>query len=290
MTKLTGLDQSKLHKLKGKKMMAEMLGLDFDELDLMANNLDKYYRIEEILDKKGKPRKICQPISKLAPIHKTLQSYLTKISRPDYMHYARKGRSYITNANTHINSRSLAEVDIKSFYDNTKFRHVFNFFHKDLLIAKDIAVVLTKLVTYQDSLPTGSPLSPALSQLVHMNMFNEMHMLALKNGVKFSVFGDDIVLSGKGCHKIHYEIKKIIRNNGLQYHGRKKSKTYHPHQAKNVTGVIIKNGKMLLRNKSHQAIDAGKKRLKDPNLSKKEKEKLETSLRGRLVEASQFFS
>ena len=92
-----GRDQSILYKVTSPQMLADRLCISRDELNAIVADPDPYKRW---LDKKS-GRMIQEPRPKLAKIHRRIAVLLARIDTPAYLHSAKKGRSYISNASAH---------------------------------------------------------------------------------------------------------------------------------------------------------------------------------------------
>lgn len=290
------LNQSPLYKLSNKRKLAKLLFISLNDLkeiqscknDKISIELsnNKNYMIKKIKDKKGKERETEVPNKFLKKIHKRIANLLSFIETPLYLHSAIKNHSYKTNAETHIGEHSLVKTDISSFFPSTSFDKIFLFFKEIMLCEYDIATILAKICTYDRHLPTGSPLSPILSFFANKSMFDEINDLCLKNNLHFTVYVDDLTISGNGCFKIFGDILKIIYRNGYKTKSKKNIK-YLSGYTKEVTGVIIKNNTLKLPNKRYKKIRKLEEEINNINnnsiLIKKYNE-----LIGRLREGAQF--
>lgn len=132
-------------------------------------------------------------------------------------------------------------------------------------------------------------MSGIVAFLAHQSMFDEIYELSLKAGCTMTCYVDDVVLSGSGAtKKLLYEVRGIINRHGLAAK-QEKSKTFPADKPKIVTGVVITSEGLAVPNK----------RLKDArnvrNLIEKtsdlvEKDRLRSSLKGKLQEAKQIYS
>ena len=162
------INQSPLYKLCNRKKLSTLLKTDWETLKTFIEEDNNYTRFEK--DK----RTYHNPKPRMKSIQKRIQILLDRIEKPDCMHSATKGRSYVSNAKAHLESKELYKIDIKKFFDSTKLQHIFGFFHNDMKCPKYISIILTLICTYHDHLPTGSPLSPTLSYFAHKNMFDDL--------------------------------------------------------------------------------------------------------------------
>lgn len=240
------INQSPLYKLQNQRRLAALLKIDlkklYDLLDAPCN-----YRIFP----QGK-RTCHDPKPILKGIHKRLQILLNRIAPPDYLHSATKGRSYVTNAAAHLGNGKLHKLDIRHFFDATTFKHVFDFFKNTLLCSVDVATLLARISTYNDHLPTGSPISPILAYFAHKKMFDNMYDEALAADMDMTCYIDDLTFSGDALPmRVLRNAKESIVKRGLEYH---KEKRFQEKDVKIVTGVALRGKEMLLPNKRHKKI------------------------------------
>lgn len=244
-------DQSPLYQLKTKRKLAALFGISLGELLGLASRNDNYY-VFEIDKENSKPRTVQVPKPQLERIHRRLFDLLTRIKPPEYLHSGVRGRSYITNAKTHVGLRKLAKLDIKKFFPSTKIWHVNEFFREVMKCNSDVADILTSLCTCNGHLPTGSCLSQVLAFYSHRHMFHRINEHAQVEGLTMTCYVDDITLSGdKASRAVLRQVRKIIKTRGLDCH---KEHFYESKQPKVVTGVIVNEKGILLPNKRHKQI------------------------------------
>lgn len=216
MLKRYALNQSQLYKVTSPTELAKRLGIELAELEALANRADNYKRF-----KVGKHKKRCvqEPKDRLKAAHLKVTRWLSRIETPDYLHSAVRGRSYITNARAHSADTNLVKVDIRSFFQNVTTHAVYLFFFKKMKCRKDTAMLLAKLITVDGHLATGSSVSPILSYFAHQRMFDEIAQIANDLGLRFTVYVDDMCLSGEKAVKATlFRVRGIIARHGLQSH------------------------------------------------------------------------
>ena len=206
------------------------------ERALKEKEIGKTYKIFSI--KQGKKSRVVEdPTGLTKIIHNKVYKLIKHIETPDYLYSAVKGKSYISNAKKHSGKTKLLKIDIGSFYQSIKKNKLVDFFHETLCCRKDVAICLAKLLTVNDHISTGSPLSPLLSFWVNKKMFDKMHLLSVENGLKMSLYIDDVTFSGDGLNgNFLHKVKSIINQSGFKAH---KIRKYHFNQPKVVTGVCI---------------------------------------------------
>lgn len=251
------ISSSPLFKLSSKRKLAELLGIEVSALGRLQDKsgLTSQYRI--FTDAKTR-RFITEPIRDLLCVHKRLLSLLRRIAPPNYLHSAIKKRSYKTNAEAHVDGENILKIDIRKFYPAVKFHRVHEFFRSALKCSPDVSVILAKLCTVETNkfgsvhLPTGSCLSPILSFLVNRKMFDSIEAECVQAGCGFTVYVDDITVSGKAANTMLLaKIASRIHQYGYEYH---KIKTFFGSPAI-VTGLIVNSGELHLPNRRKRRID-----------------------------------
>lgn len=234
------LDQSCLFKLKSKTKLCSYLKID--EHSLMQLLDDNNYYTFYVNDSR-----LCEvPKYKLNGIHYRIASFLSRIEPPDYLYSGVKGRSNISNAKLHLNSREAYLVDIRKYFPSTSTKKVFSFFRYTLLCSEKVSNLLSNLLTYNGHIPTGSPVSMLLAYYSSLKMFEELYQLAKENNLLMSVFVDDITFSGAPITKwFRNTVINVIERHGYKVHPDKIS--YHQNnQTRIITGVSINPGDKTL--------------------------------------------
>lgn len=244
------VDQCRLYKIGSHKKLLEVLGVNAFDLKFLLGSASGYrkFTITEAANPfTGKPRKkraVQQPTGKLCQVHKRVLSLLRRVKYPDYVQGAVKHRSYQTNAAVHLGSRQTATFDIKDFYGSTK-RHLVHAFFKDVMCCPtDIAGKLSKLLTCDDAVPTGSSLSPLLSFWVAKPMFDEIALIAESHGLKFTCYIDDLTFSGDNIpRQLKSKVAIACRRYGYELK-HEKTRVFKFGEPAHITGVV-KQGNTL---------------------------------------------
>ncbi len=253
MNKEYSIEKSPLYRLRNKKKLAILLGL--------PNNYFKkvhQYKYSEFYEDKpnGGKRRINNPEEKLKKIQKKLFKLLNRIEKPIWVISGVKGKSYVDNAKLHQLNANICTIDIEQFYDSTKEIYVYNFFNNVMKMSTNISVILTKIVTYEGRIPTGTPTSQLIAFLSYKDLFTIIYERCKAKGILFSLYVDDITLSSNKIipKNIKNKINYLLNVRGLNI---KKSKTkfYAKKSNKSVTGIIIDYKKQLkLENKKRKEI------------------------------------
>jgi RNA-directed DNA polymerase len=275
--------RSPLFGLENKRRLAELLSIDPSLLALGKSGVTSQYRRFTDGDS---GRFITEPIQKLLQIHRRLLNLLKRIEIPEYLHSARKGRSYKSNAASHIGGHNVLKIDVKKFYPSVTFSYVHDFFRTTLQCAPDVATILAKLCTVETGrgvhLATGSCLSPLLSFMVNRKMFDRLETLCLSNGCTFTLYVDDITVSGANATgSLLTMLACEIKRHGYDYH---KIQRFEGNAAL-VTGAIVGKERLALPRVRAKKIRALREQL--PSLAGAEKSQVLARLIGSLCEAEQ---
>ncbi|MEE3719926.1 reverse transcriptase family protein, partial [Tumidithrix elongata RA019] len=191
------LDQSPFYCLRSQAKLAKLLWVGRDKLKFLTHSEYLFDCEESISTDSGKIRLLEKPRPDLKRVQKQIEDLLKRIKCPNYLHNPKKGCSYISNAKVHVNANVVRILDIEKYFLSTPARHVYWFFHKKMKCSPDVAGILTKLLTFKDHLPTGSPSSPLLSYFAHMDMWEAINEIVEHENCNLSVYMDDITISGE---------------------------------------------------------------------------------------------
>jgi hypothetical protein len=238
------LDQCPLYKMSSRKKLAEVIfNVPLGELETLGANKNNY-RVFNI-QQGDKERQVEVPKVVLERIHRRVFALLERLEKPEYLHSGLKGRSYITNARVHAAAVPLVKLDIKKFYPNVQGARVARFFTDVMKCSPDVAGLLTNLCTYNNHVPTGSPVSQLLSYYAAKPMFDELALLGKGDGVRMTCYVDDLTFSGPSVAPAYlWKVKQVIHRHGFKYH---KERCYAANDKKLVTGVLIHGKRTLMQ-------------------------------------------
>ena len=264
MTAFPNLKNSLFYKLSSKSKLAKLLGCKTKFLHTFRNSRENY-KIYETTKKNDptKKRPVEEPKEKLKTLHKKIKKILDRLQYPDYLQSGVKGKSYIDNAKKHCSSSSYHTVtmDLAGFYQHGRKSFLASILKKDFLILDDIAWLLADIMTVpsengkESYFPTGSPISQLVIYLTYKKTFDDIAELAKEKGIIFTLYVDDMTFSSP--HKISNSfiktIKQRLENVQLEINT-KKTRHYKPWMSKIITGCIVKNNKILVRNTKRKEI------------------------------------
>lgn len=177
-------------------------------------------------------------------------------------------RRLVQHAQRHCGADWLVKVDIKDFFSNISERQVFDVFMKlgyPKLLSFEMARICTRVTPkrqgarwvqsegghtipeysskYIGSLPQGAPTSPALSNLVCIDLDNELAALALSRSATYSRYADDLCFSlttgsRLTAFDLKREISKVLWKHGFSDNP-KKTRIIPPGARKVLTGLNV---------------------------------------------------
>lgn len=239
--------------------LAQLLGTTKGRLETLIGEKDRYTlrRVQRI---GSKDRQLALPIGKLRTVHERLKFHLNKIKQPDYLFSPRKGRGQRDNAEHHAGENQFLSLDIKQFYPSTTQEHIFRWAYHVAGLKSDVAGMLAKLTAIDGKMPFGSPVSPVLTTHVHRAMFDDIYDLCEANGLKMSLWVDDLVISGLFVSgNLLKQVRAIIGRHGFETH---KIKFRSGARPVSITGVPIKEKRVGAPRALHQRIQDGYAKLR----------------------------
>ena len=248
------LNQCVIYKLKSKRKLKKLLNLS-ENSNLKIYFNDDYFSCFDLMQEDGSARNIQTPINELQQIHIRLANFFKYVKTPDYLHSGKKKHSIVTNAKAHIDSsKPTLTIDIAKFFPSTKREKIFNFFYKKMHQSADVADILSRLVCYNNHVPTGSSISMLIAFWANKEMFDELYKLCEANNIIMTVYVDDISFTGNGVDKLFLKkVTEIIERYGLNIK-KEKVKFFKANSPKTITGVIVKNNRIYARNEHYKKL------------------------------------
>ena len=234
------ITQCALYKKKSSKQLKKVLCITEEEYkDILS--IVHYHSFQ--IDKKDstEKRNITAPDKRIKEIQTRILKLLQNVERPIWLISGEKGKCYIDNGKSHLNSNYFLTMDIKKFYDNCSREYVFLFFKNRLIMAGDLAGLCTDIVTYDGGIPTGCPTSQIIAYYAYESMFNEIYSVACKYGCEYTVYVDDMTFSAKepfDINRMKNEVDCILRKYGHKPKY-KKVKYYSKGKSVPITGTIV---------------------------------------------------
>lgn len=273
------LIENKLPLLSKHSELAEAVNLTIPQLkglcyqrDVATNLAYSHFTIAK---RNGTPRQIWSPIPRLKFVQRwILNQVLNNLTTHDAAHGFVRGKSIVTNAAVHSNSELLIKLDVKDFFPSVSWRRVKGVFRHagyQEQISTLLALLCTEAprqiikqdgVTYyvalgDRALPQGAPTSPALSNIVCLNLDRRLTGLADKIGLRYSRYADDLTFSlpvsnqksntaksdsdtkhNQLIGQLLGSVNKILREEGFALNN-DKTRVIRTGNQHNVTGMVV---------------------------------------------------
>lgn len=236
------------------KDLAYTLKIDKKKLleisSLLTLNEKGFYRNwdEPKTDEKGNPRiengipltrPINAPVKELKDIQsKILHRVLYKLQLPGYFFGGLKGKDAVLNGRYHQGNKYFFLTDLKNFFPSVLSQNVEKALRKEGFYP-DVARLITRLCTKENGIPQGCPTSSFLASLVVYHSCGDLFQQYKKDGLKISVYVDDITISSPVDFKEKTSgILNDLRARGLKVNFKK---THYCSKNPVVTGIQVKN-------------------------------------------------
>ncbi|MDO8452784.1 MAG: reverse transcriptase family protein [bacterium] len=149
------------------------------------------------------------------------------------------GRSVASNAKPHIDQEMVLGLDIRDCFPKINHSTIHLIWSKWFGFDANSARLLTQLTTLHRHLPQGSPTSLALCNLSLLPLYEDIDNYTSKAGLNFSMFVDDISVSGEK-EPVQESIDTLIKI--IQKHGypvrHSKIRKMPRHTPQIVTGLL----------------------------------------------------
>lgn len=206
----------------------------------MAIRTANYYR-RFTLPKGTRRRNIDAPRVSLKLIQSWFGHHFARaINLNDCVHGFVPGRSTVSAAKEHCLAKWVLSLDIKDFFPSVDEDRVVQILCDQRYTPK-AARLLARLFTLNGRLPQGAPTSPVLANLAFDRTDRRLCVLALKHGLKYTRYADDLIFSStEPCESkaIQVEIIEAIRKDGWVIATRKTRLTHAPHRM-DVLGLVV---------------------------------------------------
>ena len=246
-----------LQSLSSRADVATQLGVTWQQLAwiLFKHGKVGYYRTWTIKKKRGEgTREIRAPQPALWRVQKALLPVLQDAYKPrSAAHAYVPGRNVRTNAEDHVGSRYVLNVDLVDFFPSINFGRVRGLFLAEPFHCDEkVATLLAQICCSDGALPIGACTSPLISNMICRRLDRELQQLAHSLGCRYTRYADDITFSTKqnrfpgalaqvdpsGEIVLGPSLSEIIRLNGFSPN-KTKTRLQRPWDRQLVAGVIV---------------------------------------------------
>ena len=265
--------ENELPPLDSPQQLADALGITIGQLRGMCYHREAatslHYRRFTIPKRDGSARAIWAPLPRLK---KAQRWVLTNIAERLPVHGAAHGflagRSTLTNASQHPDSRVVLKLDVKDFFPTVTWRRVKGVFRRAGYrerVATLLALLCTEApreivelggTTYyvalgERCLPQGAPTSPAITNALCLRLDRRLSGLAAKAGWRYTRYADDLTFSRASSLErsspdaLADSVAKIVVAEGFAIKP-EKTRYARPGGRQTVTGLVV-NGELTPR-------------------------------------------
>ncbi|MBN2006172.1 MAG: RNA-directed DNA polymerase [Anaerolineae bacterium] len=209
------------------------------------------YRPLQRSKRDGSMRQIYAPSAQLKTVqHALLHNYLDGLQAHKAAIGFQRGLSIAVNAQLHQGYAVTATADIANFFDNTSAQRVREFFRAQGWDDTATAI-LTGLCTFRGTLPQGAPTSPALSNLVNIELDKSLESLAQRSNAQYTRYGDDLTFSWQNERAVprgmHTDVQRRLLEFGYSLNPTKGWRVWRVNRGEEpiITGVRLGRDKKL---------------------------------------------
>lgn len=255
--------------------LSQLLNIEYGDFLKLIRCREGYYKYYVIKKKHGGKRRIVVPYNNLKMIQRWInKKILQKVVFKEYVTGFVPQRSILSNAKIHQQAKYVSKYDMKDFFESINERRVYGIFH-GLGYAKNLSIDLARLCTTLISeykwenmsdeeqqaflqlkdkkeafLVQGAPTSPTLANLCSRHLDNRLSAWALKAGVHYSRYADDITFSSNDKGKLPKSlfVKKIVEEEKFQLN-QEKTRMICEGSGLSITGILVDYNKIRLSRK-----------------------------------------
>lgn len=230
------------------KYVAALFDCSISDLYEITNETSKFYKTYYVSKRNGGKRRIDSPDEFLKKIQKwILEDILYRIPCSNYAKAYVPERSVKDNAKFHRGQKLVLTLDVKDFFPSITENHVFNVFNQSCGYEPSVAVVFTKLCTYNGVLPQGAPTSAYLSNLVMKEFDEALGAYCGTHSIRFTRYADDMTFSGDfDIAALLYFVDQQLKLVGLTRHP-EKLKVMRQHDCQKTTGIVVNTTQQVPR-------------------------------------------
>ncbi|QEC69614.1 RNA-directed DNA polymerase [Panacibacter ginsenosidivorans] len=234
--------------IKSLPNLYSFLHLTRAELNVILDDIGKYYKPvtipkrkfgEDQIDNKGniRYRELLVPKGSLKIAQQRINDLLQNIPVPDYMYGSIPGKNHILNAQNHLTQKFFLTIDLKKFFSNITHYQVHQMLHNNGF-SYSTSHILTKLTTFQKSLPQGAPSSPVIANLVFLNTAKRLFEFGKSHEITYTNYLDDQSFSSQYSfkHLVPKILEAIREGEFFPSH----NKIHYRTRSCEITGLIVK--------------------------------------------------
>lgn len=192
---------------------------------------------------RGKTRQLAVPKSRLDAVQRGINQifYPLDLALGPAPHGYVARRSTLTNARPHTGARFLQKFDIKDFFSNITSARIESTL-AGLGFGAEAASILSRLTSCRGILPLGARTSPRISNMVLIDLDDQMATLANERDLIYTRYADDLTFSALDSFDVSAPVHDAITNAGFELNSAKTKRFKHG-QPMFVTGLSVADPK-----------------------------------------------
>ena len=208
--------------------------------------------------KDGTLREIAEPDPRLKRLQ---QEIITRYLMSEEPHPAaiayQPGKSTADHAWAHAGAAVLVTADVRDFFPCTRADRIETWWRNRT--DDDTARLLTLLTTLDGGLPQGAPTSPALSNLINIDLDARMAARAAAAGARYTRYCDDLAfswrLAGGPPSGFERTVRATLHEFGYDLHPDKGWRVHERRDEPEVTGLVLtQSGRVRLPDRLRQVM------------------------------------
>jgi RNA-directed DNA polymerase len=229
--------------------LAWTIGVRIEQLKALADDIqrDRWSRYKHFALKTGKDkvRHIDHPTPELLDVQRRIVRHvLAPLGFGEAAHGGIRGRSPETNAKVHQGKRCVVKMDVKNFFPSVQHKRVYRMFRHEHGFGKDVARLLTRLVTLRGALPQGAATSPAVANQFARAIDEGLKPSVEAHGLQCTRFIDDFTISGDRPKLLIDLTTRLLKAKGLHL-APNKLKVCPRGGPQEVTGLLVNHAERL---------------------------------------------
>lgn len=210
--------------LLSRNKLERLLHYGREDLKSFADRAATLYRpFDTLAARKRKWRHIDNPTEGLRKLQRVIARRLFReFEFPPGMVGGVRGKRLTDAAEPHVGQRWVLSLDLKDCFHRVSDEAVYRALVRHRLCGHHVAQLITEISTLHHRLPQGAPTSSALANLSLIDMHAEIRRLCQREGLRYTIFVDDISVSGNRAREVAGEIIDIVERHGHAVGARKK--------------------------------------------------------------------
>jgi len=272
------------------RSLARMLGIPRSHLEKVAAEINSHYSEWPKTNRRtGKVRIIRSPSDELKSIQTRIAKRLfNAIDFGPEIQGGVRGKSPKSNAKVHLGRKCVVTIDVRKFYPSIRHAVVYRMLRTEFGYGRDVAALVTRLVTHDGQLPQGAPTSTVIANaLLRLPVDKPLAAEATRSGIAYTRFIDDIGASGPDPRMLINLAARQLSKRQLSISRNDKLKIMPNSRPQEITGLLVNGRKPSLSKKRRDRVRAAIHEMKSLREGQQRADAIRSIL-GRIAHVKQF--